>query len=153
MKASLVPPGGAIQDPLLRRLHAYWLERAGGRTMPARADLDPVEMRFILGHLLLVEVLRDPLDFRIRLHGTELARRVGYELTGKMLDKLPVEDFRKLARHGFTATVENRHPLHLLSERAIGNRVFGYEALTLPLSGDGETVDMLLVGLRYADGA
>jgi hypothetical protein len=151
MQGPLALPDGTVHDPLLQRLHAYWLDRAAGRAMPSRAEIDPVEMGFILGHLLLVEVLREPLDFRIRLHGTELARRAGYELTGRMLSELPIGDFRSLARESFTTTVETGRPFHSRRERTIAGRVHGYETLMLPLSSDGQSVDMLLVGLRYRD--
>jgi hypothetical protein len=59
-----------IVDPLLQRLYDYWQERRSPRSMPSRSDIDPVDMRFILGNLLLVDVLAAPLRFRIRLHGT-----------------------------------------------------------------------------------
>lgn len=78
-----------IRTPLLRQLYAYWDERRRGRPMPARRDLDPVEFRFALGHVLLIDVLYHPLRFRFRLHGSELAFRAGYDMTGRMVEELP----------------------------------------------------------------
>src|SRR5438874_11649731 len=99
-----------LQNPRLRRLYEYWNSRRGARMMPSRDELDPLEMRFILGNLLLVDVLRDPVRFRIRLHGSEMARRAGYDLTGRMLDELPDTQFGALARQSFTAVVETGVP-------------------------------------------
>ena len=80
--------------------------------MPARADIDPLDMMFVIGNIILVDVLAEtPLRFRIRLHGTNLVQRVGYELTGKMLDDLPVNDFRRLAQQSFTEAVTTAAPL------------------------------------------
>lgn len=140
-----------VVDPLLLKLFDYWREKRGDRAMPSRSDIDPVELRFIIGQILLVDVLREPRRFRIRLHGTELVRRAGYELTGKMLDELPQPEFRALAQQSFTTTVESRAPFHSLRDRVIDGRALRYETLMLPLSRDGREVDMLLVGLHYSD--
>jgi hypothetical protein len=138
-----------IIDPLLRRLFDYWTAQRGERAMPARADIDPVDMRFILGSLLIADVLREPLRFFVRLHGTELVRRAGYELSGKMLDELPQPQFRALTHRSFAKAVETRAPFHAIRDRVLDGRSARYEVLILPLSRDGKAVDMLLVGIRY----
>jgi hypothetical protein len=141
-----------VVDPLLRRLFVYWDGKRGGRRMPARSDVDPLDLRFILGQLILVDVMPDPPPrFRIRLHGTELAQRAGYELTGKMLDELPTTEFRLLAQRSFATTAETRLPFHSIRDRLLDGKPRRYETLMLPLSADGDGVDMLLVGLRYSD--
>jgi hypothetical protein len=147
-KVGQIDPGmQGLADPLLLRLYEYWGKKRQGRTMPSRADIDPVEMAFMLGYIVLVDVLYEPLRFGIRVHGTELARRAGYDL--KTLDKLPVGEFRALALQSFTATVESRAPKHSIRNRMIQGRSWRYESLILPLSRNGTLVDMLLVGLRY----
>ena len=141
-----------VVDPLLRRLYEYWDGRRAGREMPARADIDPLDLRFILGQLILVDVLPgEPRRFRIRLHGSELVLRAGYELTGKMLDELPTTEFRRLAQRSFTTAAETRQPFHSIRDRILDSKAKRYEALMLPLSRDGDGVDMLLIGLRYDD--
>jgi PAS domain len=52
-------------DPLLQRLYDYWDEKRRARAMPSRADIDPLEMAFILGYVSLVDVLYAPLRFGI----------------------------------------------------------------------------------------
>jgi hypothetical protein len=141
----------AIIDPLLRRLYDYWLERRSLRPMPSRSDIDPVDMRFMLGNILLADVLAAPRRFHIRLHGTNLVHRAGYELTGKMLEQLPDEDFRARARECFTTVVETRRPAHSRRSRTLSGRPQPFEAVILPLSRTAPHVDMLLVGLRYAN--
>src|SRR5437763_2141752 len=86
-----------IVDERLSRLYAYWLKRKGSRRYPARRDLDPVDLRYVLGHLLLIDVLREPLRFRVRLHGAEMTARAHYDLTGKFLDELPDPAYRDYA--------------------------------------------------------
>ncbi len=141
-----------IAHPNLRRLYDYWCEKRGERKMPSRADIDPVGMTFILGNLILVDVIAGtPLGFRIRLHGTNLVERVGYELSGKMLDELPQTEFRELSRLSFTKVATTGEPLHARRDRVIDDRPRRYETIILPLSADDVQVGMLLIGLIYDD--
>jgi len=135
--------------PSLRRLFDYWLGKRGARSMPSRDDIDPVDFAFVLGNIILVDVFREPLRFRIRLHGTTLVMQAGYELTGKMLDELPITEFRILAAESFTTTANTGKPFHSQRDRILDGRPRRYETLMLPLSDDDRTVNMLLVGLLY----
>jgi hypothetical protein len=139
-----------IVNPKLKRLFEYWEAKRGDRRFPARAGIDPVDMAFALGNVILAEVLPDDAPrFRIRLHGTTLAQRVGYDLTGKMLDEMPVPEFRDLSTRSFSKVVRTGEPLHVLADRLVDGRMQRYEAILMPLSSDGERIDMLLVGLSY----
>ncbi len=141
-----------IAHPKLRRLYEYWIEKRGERTMPARVDIDPLDIIYIVGNVILVDVIdSDPLRFHIRLHGTNLAERVGYELTGKMLDEMPDNDFQALAQQSFTWVTTNAQPLRSHRDRIIDGRFVRYETVIMPLSEDGERVTRLLIGLIYDD--
>jgi hypothetical protein len=140
----------AIKHPKLQQLFDYWSAKAGGRKMPSRADIDPLDLAFIIGNVILIDVIAgSPLGFRIRLHGTNLTERVGYELTGKMLDELPQAEFRELARLSFTKVATIAEPLHALNDRLLDGQIRGYETIILPMSSDGSRVDMLVCGLIY----
>lgn len=140
----------AISNPRLQRLYDYWAAKRGDRKMPARADLDPIDMAFAIGNIILADVLAEtPPRFFIRLHGTTLSERVGYDLTGKMLDEMPVPEFRDLSQRSFTKVATTGEPVHALTERLVDERMQRYEAIIMPLSDDGEHVDRLLVGLIY----
>jgi hypothetical protein len=92
-----------ISHPRLQQLYAYWSAKKGQRKMPSRADIDVLDLRYVMGNMMLVDVIGgSPLRFRIRLHGSHLSQRAGYELTGKMLDELPETDFRKEVRERWT---------------------------------------------------
>jgi hypothetical protein len=141
----------AIDSPLLKRLYADWAARRRARSMPARDDFDPLDLKYALGKLLLVDVLYRPLQFRFRLIGTELVDRAGFDLTGKSLDAYPNPEFRALMRQHYTAVVETRRPLRSVETNLVlDGRVRRYEALLLPLAADCETVDMLLIGVVYS---
>lgn len=138
-----------IHEPRLARLYAYWLGLKGDRRFPARRDLDPVDLRYVLGHLLLLDVLRHPLRFRYRLHGAEITSRVGYDLTGKLLDEMPDPEYRDYAIRRCQELVETGEPLVIRRDRTLYGKPGSYEALWLPFSEDGVNVTMLLCGLIY----
>jgi hypothetical protein len=139
-----------IVHPRLQRLYQYWADKRGERSMPSRADLDPLDMRFVIGNVILVDVIDgEALQFRIRLHGTNLSEHVHFDLTGKMLDEMPQAEFRELTRQSFTKVATTKQPLRAQRDRVLDNRLRRYETIILPLSGDGDRVDMLLCGLFY----
>jgi hypothetical protein len=143
-------PTMAIQAPLLLRLLEDWEKRRRGRTLPARSDFDPLDLKYMMGKLLLVDILREPLRFRFRLIGTELVKRIGVDVTGKMLDDYPDPEFREHMRERYTAAVTTRQPLGSSQTRLVlDGRLRRYEALLLPLASDGETVDMLMIGMVH----
>ena len=141
-----------IVHPGLQRLYQYWLEKRGERSMPSRTDIDPLDIRFAIGNIVLIDVIEGaPLQFRIRLHGTNLAEHLRYDMTGKMLDDLPQVEFRNLTRQSFTKVVSTGEPLHARRDRILDERPRRYETIILPLSGDDARVDMLICGLIYDD--
>lgn len=140
-----------IRHPDLLRLYDYWETRRRGRSFPARADLDPVEFRFALGNVTLIDVLYDPLRFRFRLVGSLMAQRMGWDLTGRMVDAVPDAQYRESVIQGFRKVVEIRRPNTTLYERDIDGKPRRFQVLRLPLAADGETIDMLLLCPMFFD--
>lgn len=138
-------------DSRLRRLYGYWNERRQGRAFPARRDLDPTDFAYILGHVLLIEALYDPLRFRFRLHGSELARRAGYDMTGKWADALPGDENRMVLLERCRSLVQERRPQMARMARVLDGDMYRYEVMWVPLSDDGDTINMLLGALVYSD--
>ena len=140
-----------IETPYLRRLFAYWQDKRRGKDFPSRRDLDPREFAFALGHVLLIDVLENPQRFRFRLHGSVLSFRAHYDMTGRMVDELPNEENRAVLLERCRQLVETKRPCFARSQRIVDGRMYGYEVVWMPLSSDGDTVDMLLGGLAYFD--
>jgi hypothetical protein len=136
-----------IEDRELRRLYEYWTERRGTRTMPARADIDPRALGYVLGHFALFDVL-PARRFRVRLQGSELTWWVRQELTNLPLDTLAQPELRSLAQTSLEAVVAARAPSHWIGDHDLDEVWRHYEALLLPLASDGETVDVVLAAIR-----
>jgi hypothetical protein len=111
--------------------------------MPARADIDPVEIGWALGDLSLIDVLPGG-RFRWRLDGTNLVDFFRCDMTGKELDAYPHRDAVERLRVNFARAVATRAPHHFTSRYDDDRRSWRYQTLVLPLAADGETVDMLV---------
>ena len=65
-------------------MYEYWQSKCSNRSMPARADIDPVEMpRQLLPGICIVDVVADERRYVYRLVGTGDAEVRGNDPTGK----------------------------------------------------------------------
>jgi len=67
-KTRFEAPPFTLSDPELERFYRYWQDKRGARPMPSRTEFDPLEIPYILGHVILVDVLDSPRRFHIRVH-------------------------------------------------------------------------------------
>lgn len=149
---SATPQQPEIVDRRLQRLLDYWEKGRGARALPARSDINPGDLRFLLGHLILLDVVREPLRFRVRLQGTEVEWWMGGDLTGKTIDQLSSPTLAAAAQEHLAASAEAARPCHRIGEQKVADVPRRYEALILPLSADGKTVNMLLAAVLCHDG-
>jgi len=134
-----------IQDENLRQLYQYWKAKCGQRQFPSRQDIDPLDFPYVLGWVMLIDVAHEPLQFRFRLYGTELAQRMRLDMTGKTLDQHPQPEFRAYLEQSWRTVLECRHPTHGFFDRYVDSRMLRFESLRLPLSSDGSVIDMLMI--------
>lgn len=132
----------------LRWMLNFWNNLRGDRRMPARSDFSPVQMVPMLPQVSLTDVESDPPRFRARLVGTGIVTETGVDVTGKYFDELPNSE--KLIERCVWVT-ENRQAYfaHTLPLVWASQEFTSYSALAMPLSSDGENVDMLLGFLDF----
>jgi hypothetical protein len=140
---------GPVTIPELHRLYDYWAARRNGGRLPSRADIDPIELPFVLGDLLLVDVLREPLRFRYRLIGSNIVHPPDMDMNRRFVDEHPDVEFRKQALSVYTQVAMTARPLSIRHDAIMDKRVRRHHTLLLPLASDGGTVDMILVVMRY----
>jgi hypothetical protein len=145
-----MPADGPHETPQmreeLRQLRAYWASKGRpGGALPPRADIDPLEMRFALGHLILTDVERGPQPrFRHRLIGTHIVERAGYDATGRYLDEIPETELAARAAESYMHVLATKQPVWQRLDDIVDGRSTKLELLRLPLAGDGQNVDMIL---------
>jgi hypothetical protein len=126
-------------------LYKYWNEKRRERSFPARGDLDPLEFRYALGVVSLVDFVPRTRKYKYRLVSTALTARLGYDMTGKWLDQIPDEDVRLYVKDFYDTVLLVRAAIYEKSERIFDNKVWKHEALALPLSDDDDNINMLLI--------
>lgn len=134
-------------DARLRSLLAFLAEKKAGRRFLSRSDIDPVDLKSLLGNILLVDVVPQAdgdLRFRYRLFGTEFVFYHGSDLTGRWLDDVPNSGFREelLALYRLVATEGTMRTLSY--DYMMERQRQRFQAVLLPLSSDGKTVDIVL---------
>ncbi|MFC3675801.1 PAS domain-containing protein [Ferrovibrio xuzhouensis] len=139
--------GRGCRNQLLN-LYDYWDGKRRGRAFPARADIDPLELGQMLPNLFLVDVLEAAPHFRYRLSGGNVDEIHGQSLTGKTPRHIRTADVAAAVEQRYREIVAARQPrcdhVTMLAE---DHTFWHYECLLLPLSEDGERINMLLGGI------
>ena len=136
-----VDPTLALEHQALRDALAYWDKKRGGRAMPTRADIDPLELREHLGYLMILGVEPGP-RFRFRLIGTKLTEAVGRDMTGRYYDEVYPAAYYDRVTQSLRWVAENGKPCRVSGTLWHARREWlHFESLDMPLSNDGTTVD------------
>lgn len=132
-----------ITHPGVRLLLDYWLERRGARSMPSRADVDPIDLRDLLGRMHLLDVL-GPRQFRYRVYGSRITNPDVRDMTGRTTMDYDDKAFAELVTTHLQECVDERAPVYRHIVGQLQDAPYEYYRLTLPLSADDRSVDMLI---------
>jgi hypothetical protein len=144
------PPRGYdySADPILGAALTYWRAKRGSRSMPARRDIDPVEMPKLLPNLVLIDHVDD--RYRFRLVGSELVYAYGRDYTGHYADEFFTGSRAKNIIEVYGIVQDARRPAFMRSRyettkdiNLIANRLY------FPLSADDRDVNMILGALTF----
>ncbi len=142
----VVAQGFGFLSEILEQAVAYWHEIRGDSRIPRRDNLVPEEIVGLWPHILMVDVIDDGGDYFVRLFGQRLVDTYG-EQTGRKLSDARVPDLvRDRSRQLFDFCLTNCAPTYAYwpEMTAKRRRFFDVEALCLPLSSDGTTLDRML---------
>ena len=130
-----------------RNLYEVWQAARGasGGAVPNRGDIDVLDLRDCMGHLLMLDVVDGGRDFLYRVHGTNVARAYGSDMTGKMISDLPSEMSLNLLDI-YRDAVTEAMPCFARIKSPLISSVDVMDRLILPLRHGGENVAKLLVG-------
>jgi hypothetical protein len=140
------------RDADLRALYAYWNALRGDRSMPQRADIDPVDIPKLLPYIVMYTVLPDRGGYTIRLVGEEIVSFIGRNATGHPAGSAMPPRAAEILIKILDAVATERVPkfragkAHWQPDKSYRD----FEACFLPLSADGEAVDIILCGIRFS---
>lgn len=130
----------------IRAMVDYWRKKAGTRRMPRRSDLEPSEITPFLPRITLVDVVPDERRFVYRLVGTEEVASRGSDPTGRSVAEafFAASAEESLAYYAFVA--ETGEPYCFRGDYyAPDGALEKQDVIFLPLSEDGERVNMILL--------
>lgn len=136
--------------PGLAEILQYWKTLCGDRPMPRRADFDPVAIPKLLANVCLVEVIDGGRDYYYRVAGSHLEEMSGQRLQGKLFSEIPHAKARQSMSATCDACVEAAAPVVIKNQlQEPGREHLSITAIILPLSDDGEAVNMILTMTEF----
>jgi hypothetical protein len=143
MAAQIGAPAAAARAH--EELFGYWASLRSAGRLPGRRDIDPGRFKRHLPTVSLIDIAREPPDFRMRLAGTGLYGVYGREITGRTLGEIYTGSAIEYWRSELSQVVRERRAAvgaHNLAWRGASHLSILW--LRLPLATNGRDVDMIL---------
>jgi len=136
----------AASHDSVRAVYDYWYQKAAGRRMPLRADIDPADLKPYLPAMMLVDVVHDTRRFVYRLVGTHEVAGRGRDPTGLSVAEAFYAGSAEEALAAYEFVARERRPFCFCDPYITPD---GWEeredTVYLPLSRDGESVGVIMV--------
>jgi len=147
-----VPPD-ALESEKLRRFHQVWMDLKGEGDLPFRAEVSPEQLGFLLGQVTIVDVLREPLNFRFKLIGTKIEEAGRHGDQGKTVDQIEPVAYRQMVAAAYREVVEGREPVCHRINYQHHQRQVTLERVILPFTLAGGDVEVLLEASDWPTGS
>ena len=136
----------ATEDERLDFAYRYWRGKRKDSLLPARRDIDVLDLRPIIGAAHLIDVTAaDPIDYRFRVYGSKVRMDRFQNYTNHRLGDHGSETYRTAIAEDYLAVVSTGVPSYQNIIAMIDHVKYSYSRLILPLADDGRHVNMLLV--------
>ena len=127
-----------------RELYDYWQSVRGSRPAPDRSEIEPADIRRILGDTFILEVV-SPREYRFRLAGTRVCAAFGRELKGREFLSFWTGKDRETMATLFAAISQDAAAAVIGTVgRAAHGRDLPFEILCLPVRQKGEGYNRIL---------
>ncbi|NBC33464.1 MAG: PAS domain-containing protein [Alphaproteobacteria bacterium] len=144
----------AIGSPKLRALYAYWESLPRNPRWPRKADLDPVEIAGSLSHVILAKWDAERDDFLHLICGDTVDRVHGVRSTRRHLRDVWPRPMADGLVEAYRQPIDHEGPVHhQLSTRDDLGMDLRYERILLPMSTDGNGIDVVFGGLDRLTGS
>jgi hypothetical protein len=128
-------------------LYAYWQNLRRGRMAPDRSEIEPADIRHLLGHTFILEVVSRR-EYRFRLAGTRICALYGREMKGKDFAEFWTKKDRETVSTMLSAITEDAAATVMgVSGTTDHAREISMEALMLPLKQRNEGYTRILGSL------
>lgn len=136
-----------MKHPSTRELYEYWQRLRRGRPAPERTEIEPSDIRRILGDTFILEVVSRT-EYRFRLAGTRVCALYGRELKGRdFLSFWSGKDREAVATLLAAVSQDAAAAVLGMNGRAAHERDLACEVLLLPIRQKGGGYDRILGSL------
>jgi len=138
-------------SPAIATFYRLWDGKRKGRSMPARKDIDVLELKPWLPGIILVDVLWNPYRCLYRLVGSRVVAIKGKDPTGRPLSEGAHGEQLVETLEDYRIVTHEQKPVYDWDNTAVLEQFMRYsEVLMLPLSNDGQVVNMVIAYLEVA---
>ncbi len=133
-----------IIDDRHRALLTYWTDKREQRSIPDRADIDPIDIPKLLPDIGLLDVIDGGRRFFFRVVGSNINRSFGHDYTGHYLDDVAPIGYSQFITLLYKEVIHRRCPVYSLGKcRYRDSSVRSIQRLLLPLTKDSNNVDQI----------
>ena len=142
---SRMPIPSQIRSPLVSSLFAYWDGIRAGRMAPRWSEIEPGDIKPLLPHVMVMEILGAPFDVLYRIVGTAVVEAYGYDFTWETILTPEPDADTPMWLEIFRRYMDRKGPCFGQYRIALdGKDTIVVDAGVLPLSSDGTTVDRFI---------
>ena len=141
-----------VDVPYMQAALRQWERARGDLLMPSEQSAAPLSVESAHANTALIDVLRDPRDFKFRVFGPGLIAGQGMHHTGWLASAIEPSGYAALLKQTYEEVIHERAPAfhHLKLIDARGDR--SYFRLLLPLSENGRDVATFWAVTHYYKG-
>ena len=141
------PSENDLEIPVHIEMLRYWQRIGGNGAIPTADRIDPLDMKFALGYLMLIDVLDGGGDFSYRLYGSSIALHYGHDMTGRRASEFP-DRIGAFFRAVYRASMIRRSTVYTAHEPPRQVFVKLWRRLVLPLAGaNGDVIRFLVCNI------
>jgi DNA-binding response OmpR family regulator len=135
------------RNPILRRAYEYWIAKAAGRRAPDRRDLDPGEVKDILPHLSILDIVtaEGETSHCYRLVGTRVVEALGYNPTSHTVEEFALNGHAEFLRRLLLEVAATSRPLYAASSFRSSTAGLSTECILLPFTRGGTDIRQIVM--------
>jgi hypothetical protein len=131
--------------PATLGFYEYWDAKRGSRRMPARGDIDPIEMKRWLAGMQMIDVFHNPRRLVYRLVGQVDIEFRGYNPTGRTVEECAVGRSKIDSLENYDIVISQRTFVYDFADFVSASGLLrSQECILLPLSDDDDVVNKVI---------
>ncbi|MEH6526725.1 MAG: PAS domain-containing protein [Sneathiella sp.] len=129
---------------------AYWQQAKRDNLLPSRNDFDLAALASILPNIVLLDVIKNPLDFKYRVIGNEAMQNFTKNYTGVAMSEIPGKGPESAVFSSLKTVVQSKEPCSQHIPYVGPNHDFKkISSLALPLAKDHVNVDKIMIVVEF----